>query len=163
MKDYLKESLSSDEKAFIYGIIRKTALKFVREYVKVEQKEILCLDSDDMPEDLLIDYNSSNLVDKILETEILRGNADLKSYSQNEKEEIVKTLENLAIESGLKEFIAPLTFNEKLVVFLIYVEHYDINTVAILLDINRSTIWRRDKSIKKKILKVKEKISNGRS
>ena len=29
MKDYLKESLSNDEKAYIYGIIKKTALKYI--------------------------------------------------------------------------------------------------------------------------------------
>lgn len=163
MKDYLKEKLSEDEKAFIYGIVRNTALKFIREFTKIQEREVFSLDGDNAPEDLLIDYNSTNLIDEILERKISRDIVALKPYSQYEKERIVKTLENIAVESELNKFIAPLTFNEKLVVFLLYMQHYDINTISILLNVNRSTIWRRDRSIKKKILDVKEKMKNGRS
>ena len=58
-------------------------------------------------------------------------------------------------------FIAPLTFNEKLVVFLLYIENYQINEICILLQVTRMAIWKRDKSIKKKINEVKEKMKNG--
>ncbi len=162
MKDYLRDDLSDDEISFICGIIRKTSLKFIRNFTKVQQNELLCLDSDEIPEELLIDEQSTNLVDKILETKILRDISDLKPYSQYEKEKVVKTLEKLALEACLKDFITPLTFNEKLVVFLLYVESYEVNEVAALLNVDRTTIWRRDKSIKNKIKKVKEKMKNER-
>ena len=162
MKDYLRDDLSDEEKSFIYGIIRKTSLKFIRNLIKIKQNEILYLDSDDAPEELLIDDNSNNFVDKILESKILRGISDLKIFSKYEKEQIVKTLENIALEAGLKKFITPLTFNEKLVVFLLYVENYQVNEVATLLDVTRMSIWKRQKSIKRKIEKVKESIDNGR-
>ena len=149
MKDYLRDNLSDEEKSFIYGIIRKTSLKFIRNLIKVKQNEILYLDSDDAPEELLIDDNSNNI-------------SDLKIFSKYEKEQIVKTLENIALEAGLKKFITPLTFNEKLVVFLLYVENYQVNEVATLLDVTRMSIWKRQKSIKRKIEKVKESIDNGR-
>ena len=162
MKDYLQGVLSKDEIYFILGIIRKTSFKFIRNYTKIQNNELLYLDSDEIPEELLIDEKSTNLVDKILETRILRDISDLKPYSKYEKEKIVKTLEKLALEACLKNFITPLTFNEKLVVFLLYVESYEVNEVATLLNVDRTTIWRRDKSIKNKIKKVKEKMKNER-
>lgn len=51
-----------------------------------------------------------------------------------------------------------MTFNEKLVVFLLYIENYQVNEVAILLNVSRMCIWKRDKSIKNKIKEVKEKL-----
>ena len=69
-------------------------------------------------------------------------------------------LENIALNSGLNRFIVPLTFNEKLVVLLLYLENYQVNEVAVLLGVNRKTIWQRDRSIKNKIKKIKEEVEN---
>ena len=161
MKNYLTEPLTEDEKAFIYGIIKKTSLKFIREFTKIQKNEILLLDNENAPEEILTDTSNTDLVDKILETKILRDISDLKPYSQYEKEKIVDTLERIALDAGLKNFITPLTFNEKLVVFLLYIENYQVNEVSILLDISRVAVWKRDKSIKNKINIVKENLKNG--
>ena len=161
MKDYLKEPLSDEERAFVYGVIRKASLKFIREYTKVKDNEVLLSDRISVPEDKLADTTNYDFVDKILENKILRDISALKPYTKYEKEKIVETLEKIALESGLMRFITPLTFNEKLVVFLLYIENYQINEICILLEVTRMAIWKRDKSIKKKISEVKENMKNG--
>lgn len=162
MKDYLKEMLSDDEKAYIYGIIEKTSYKFMKGIYKVKQNETLCLSDESINEDLLCSEDSFNIIDKILENKILRDVSALNPYTQYEKEKTVQILDNFALEAGLESFIAPLTFNEKLVVFLLYIENYQVNEVAILLGVTRMAIWKRDKSIKNKIREVKEKMKNGK-
>ncbi len=162
MKDYLKEKLSDEEKRYIYGIINKTILKYFRESDNKIENESISIDDEDFPEELLAIDDKYNLVNKILDTKILRDICALKPYSQYEKEKIVETLDSIASESGLSMFITPLTFNEKLVVFLFYIENYQVNEVAILLNTTRMSIWRRDQSIKKKISKIKEDLNNGR-
>ena len=161
MKDYLKEPLSNEEKSFVYGIIRKSSLKFIREYTKVKNNEVLLSDKEGLSEEDLADTTKLDLIDKILDNKILKDISVLKPYTQYEQEKIVETLEKFAFESGLLRFITPLTFNEKLVVFLLYVEKYQVNEICILLNVSRMAIWRRDKSLKKKISKVKEKMKNG--
>lgn len=161
MKDYLKEPLSNEEKSFVYGIIRKSSLKFIREYTKVKNNEVLLSDKEGLSEDDLADTTKLDLIDKILDNKILKDISALKPYTQYEKEKIVETLEKIALESGLLRFITPLTFNEKLVVFLLYLEEYQINEVCILLNVTRMAIWKRDKSIKNKIGEVKERMKNG--
>ena len=160
MKDYLKEPLSNEERAFVYGVIRKASLKFIREYTKVKNNEVLMSDRESVPEDWA-GITNFDFVDRILENKILMVISALKPFSKYEKEKIVETLEKIALDSGLMRFITPLTFNEKLVVFLLYIENYQINEITILLQTSRMAIWRRDKSIKKKIKIVKENMKNG--
>ena len=161
MKDYLKDSLSDEEERYIYGIINKTILKYFRKTNKLE-KESISIDDDDFPEELLATEDKYNFVNKKLETKILRDICASKPYSKDEMKEIVDTLENIAVELGLSMFITPLTFNEKLVVFLLYLKKYQVNQIAFLLDVNRRTICNRVNSFKKKVSDVKVNLKNGR-
>ena len=86
----------------------------------------------------------------------------LKPYTDYEKEKIVEMLDNIASKSGLNMYLKPLTSAEKLVVFLLYLENYQVNEVAILLNVTRMAIWKRDKSIKNKISNIKENMKNDR-
>lgn len=165
MKDYLKDNLSKNEKAFVRGIIRNASLHFLKDYLKVQEREVMSLDDIDNKENknaferkFLSFYDNYNFIDKILETEILRDISALTPYTQYEKEKIVKLVDNLAYEAGLEKFIAPLTFEEKLVVFFVYIVEYQINEVVVLLNMGRSSIWRYDNSLKDKISKVKEEL-----
>lgn len=106
MKDYLKEDLSKEERSFIYGIIRNTSLKFAREMKKINEKETISLNDTDILEETLVDPNSYDFIDKILDTKILRDVSVLKPYSQYEKEKAVQALENIALNSNLQKFIA---------------------------------------------------------
>lgn len=160
MKDYLKESLSNDEKAYIYGIIHKTALKYIRNLYKIRNNEEFLEDSVNFNESLFSVRDNDEILDKILETKILKDINSLKPYSAYEKEKIIEMLENIASRSELNKYIKPLTSGEKLVVFLLYLENYQVNEVAILLNVSRMAIWKRDKSIKSKINIVKENLKN---
>lgn len=161
MKNYLKENLSNDEKAYIYGIIRKSALKYTRELLRIKKNEEFLDDSSEIKESLFVEQNDE-LLEKILETKILKDINSLKTYTVYEKEKIVEMLDNVASKSGLNEYLKPLTFGEKLVVFLLYLENYQVNEVAQLLGVSRMAIWKRDKSLKNKISRVKEKLNDGR-
>lgn len=161
MKDYLKDPLSNEEKKYIYGIINKTILKYFRESSKLEQENI-SIDDDDFQEGLLAVDDKYDFVNKTLETKNAMDISNLRPYSKYEMERIVDTLEVIASESILSKFIASLTFSEKLVVFLLYLEKYKVNQVAKLLGVNRRTICNRDTSIKKKINEVKENLKDGR-
>lgn len=161
MKDYLKENLSNDEKAYIYGIIRKSALKYTRELLRIKKNEEFLDDSNEIKESLFSVQNDE-LLEKILETKILKDINSLKTYTAYEQEKIVEMLDNIASKSDLNEYLKPLTFGEKLVVFLLYLENYQVNEVAQLLGVSRMAIWKRDKSLKNKISIVKEKLNNGR-
>lgn len=123
MKDYLKGSLSDEEKRYIYGIINKTVLKYFRKSDNKLEKESISINDNNFPEKLLARNDKYNLVNKILETKILRDIYALKPYSKYGKEKIVEALESIATESGLSMFIIPLAFNEKLMVFLLYMEN----------------------------------------
>ena len=161
MEDYLKENLSNDEKAYIYGIIRKSALKYTRELLRIKKNEEFLDDSNEIKESLFSVQNDE-LLEKILETKILKDINSLKTYTAYEQEKIVEMLDNIASKSDLNEYLKPLTFGEKLVVFLLYLENYQVNEVAQLLGVSRMAIWKRDKSLKNKISIVKEKLNNGR-
>lgn len=162
MKNYLKEKLSNDEKAYIYGIIHKSALKYIRKVYKIKNNEENIEDITTINEYNYYQYNNEEILEKILETKILKDISDLKPYTKYEKEKIVEMLNGIASKTELSIYIKPLTFNEKLVVFLLYLENYQVNEVAILLNISRMTIWRMDKSIKNKISKIRmEAKKNG--
>ena len=161
MKDNLKESLSNDEKAYIYGIIKKTALKYIGKIYKIKSNEEFFEDFANINESFYL-YEEDDILDKILETKILRDISSLKPYTDYEKEKIVEMLDNIASKSGLNMYLKPLTSAEKLVVFLLYLENYQVNEVAILLNVTRMAIWKRDKSIKNKISNIKENMKNDR-
>lgn len=162
MKNYLKEELSNDEKAYIYGIINKTALKYKRNFYKIKNNETPLDDLPNATESILWTSNNDDILEKILETKILKDISSLKPYTTYEKSKIVEILDNIASKSNLNNYLKPLTFGEKLVVFLLYLENYQVNEVSILLNISRMTIWKRDKSIKAKISNVKENLKNDR-
>lgn len=161
MKNYLKDPLSEDEKNYISAIIYKTILKYQRVLSRKLEKEFLSLD-DDVPEELISVSDTYNFGNDLSETKILRGVSALKPYTKGEQERIVENLERIAKEAGLSNFIAPLTFNEKLVVFLLYLGKYQVNQVATLLNVDRRTICNRENKIKNKFNKVKEDLKNER-
>lgn len=161
MKDYLKESLSDDEEKYLYGIMKKIIFKYQKCLSKQLENETISID-DELLGNLLEINDTYNFGNDLSETKILRDVSALKPYTMEEQERIVETLDNVAKESGLSVFITPLTFNEKLVVFLLYLEKYQVNQVAKLLSVDRRTICNRDKKIKNKFNKAKEDFKNDR-
>ena len=162
MKNYLKDPLSEDEKNYISAIIYKTILKYQRNLSKKLEKEIISIDDDEFSEQLLTICDTYNLDNNLSKLKILRGISALKPYTRGEQERIVEILEKIAKDDGLFMFIAPLTFNEKLVVFLLYLAKYQVNQVATLLNVDRRTICNRENKIKNKFNKVKGDLKDER-
>lgn len=137
-------------------------MKYIRESSKKLENECMSIDDDGFPEQLLLVEDTYNFLSKNAKTEMLREILTLEPYSEYEKEKIVETLDNILKELEISNHIASLTFNEKLVVFLLYLEGYNVNQVATLLNVNRKTICNRNTSIKRKFEKVKESLTNER-
>ena len=78
--------------------------------------------------------------------------------TDEQKCDIVMEFDSLLRESCLFELIRTLTFNEKLVFFLFYLEDYKNMEVAALLNNSERTILNRRKSIDNKIKKMKGEL-----
>ena len=140
MKDYLKCSLSDDEKDLIIGMIWRTAKTFkqrlyeakVRKSIPIEEIEIFAED----------DYEFGNKEAKLLPRV-------LHPLSVEEKNRIVDYIDSLLSELLLNEFKVALTFEEKLVLFLCIFQKYSRKDTAIFLGTN---IYR--------VKYIKEKFKN---
>lgn len=149
MKDYLKEELTQEERLIILGIIWKVARKYKRKYY-IEQKRFCeIIDNIDLGKEdnyTFYKYNSQNRI------------VSLTPLTDEQKCNIVMEFDSLLRELCLFELIRTLTFNEKLVFFLFYLEEYKNMEVAALLNNAERTILNRRKSIDNKIKKMKGEL-----
>ena len=152
-KDYINEELTEEEIKYIRGIIWKSARKCVRDELKIKEKEVASLYSENINPRLLMTDDEYSFLDRNLVNNYI--NAELKSepFSIEEQKNIVELLENIAKVHGLDKYIKRLTFKEKLVVFLIYAEGYKVNKISKLLNISRKTFNYRYKCIREKTKK----------
>ena len=80
----------------------------------------------------------------------------LNPLTDRQKCDIVLRLDSILRELCLFDLIRTLTFNEKLVFFLFYVENFKNGEISKLLGNTEKTILNRRKSIDTKIEKMKE-------
>lgn len=149
MKDYLKEKLTQEERLIILGLIWKVARKYKRKYFLEQKRYCEIIDNIDLQvEDTykFYTYNSQ------------RDIVSLIPLTDEQKCDIVMEFDSLLRESCLFELIRTLTFNEKLVFFLFYLEEYKNMEVAALLNNAERTILNRRKSIDNKIRKMKGEL-----
>ncbi|MBO5005784.1 MAG: hypothetical protein J6D03_11365 [Clostridia bacterium] len=155
-KNYLVEELSEEEDKYIKVSIKKGYLKFIRNNFKeLNVKKYLI---DDV-----------NIQDKIPAIEESYFNVDLcqidqwdldYKYSKKQQDICVQKLNSLAIQSGLEKYIRTLTYNEKLVFFLLNIQCLSINKTSFLISVDWETVKRRKKSADRKI--GEEKNKNGK-
>lgn len=147
MKDYLKCSLTEDEKNEILGIIWMVHKNHKHVLYKKQKREIPLIEQiDSIYEDY---YNIGNV--------IFKDYRDfLTPLSENEKTDIVNKLNTAMDNLCLYEVKRALTFNEKLVFFFILMENYKQDKVSFLLSIDRKTIYNRIKIIEAKLEAIKE-------
>ena len=121
------------------------------------QKKILCrtkrycsiIDNIDLPtEDVYTFYKSNSQNDMLL----------LTPLTDKQKCSIVMELDSLLRELCLFKLIRTLTFNEKLVFFLFYLEDYKNIEVSLMLENTEKTILNRRKSIDSKIEKMRGEL-----
>ena len=91
-----------------------------------------------------------------IDYQVLRG--VLSPFTEEQKTSVVRQLNMLMDELTLFDLKRTLTFNEKLVFFLINVENYKSTEVMKLLSVSRKTVYNRQKSIEKKIKGLKGEL-----
>lgn len=149
MKDYLKEKLTQEERLIILGLIWKVARKYKRKYFLEQKRYCEIIDNIDLQvEDTYTFYTYNSQRDIV----------SLTPLTDEQKCDIVMEFDSLLRESCLFELIRTLTFNEKLVFFLFYLEDYKNMEVAALLNNAERTILNRRKSIDNKIKKMKGEL-----
>lgn len=142
MKDYLKEDLSREERLIILGIIWKVSHLYKRRYFDYQSRYCPIIDNIDLStEDLYTFYSVSSKI------------VSVTPLTDKQKCDIVMELDILLKELNLFELIRTLTFNEKLVFFLYYIEDYKNIEIAFMLGNSEKTIFNRRKSIDSKIKK----------
>lgn len=152
MKDYLKEKLSKEEELVLYAIIwNNSRLYKERIYQKKKITYELIDNIDKQVEDTYTFYTSKSQ----------EAIVPFRTLNDKQKCDIVMDLDSLLRELCLFELIGTLTFNEKLVFFLFYVEDFRNGEIAKLLNNTEKTILNRRKSIDKKIDKMKGDLKYG--
>lgn len=151
MKNYLKEKLSREEELILYGLIWNVSRLYRSRYYQKSNKEFELIDNIDKPiEDTYIFYTSKS-------QEII---VPCKQLNDKQKCDIVMDLDSLLRELGFFELIRTLTFNEKLVFFLLYIKDFKVVEIAKIVGATERTIHNRKKSMQEKIERMKGEMNN---
>lgn len=152
MKDYLKEKLSKNEELVLYGLIWNVSRLYESRHSGTKFRYYELIDNIDIPvEDTYTFYTHISQ----------KPNMSLNPLNDEQKCDIVMNLDSLLRELYLFDLIGTLTFNEKLVFFLYYVEDYRNGEIARLLNATERTIFNRRKSIDEKIKRMKGDLKSG--
>ena len=76
------------------------------------------------------------------------------------KDICVQKLNSMALQFGIEKYIRTLTYNEKLVFFLLNIQCLSMNKASFLIGVDWKTIKRRKESADKKIEEVKKNNGN---
>ena len=152
-KNYLVEKLTEEEDKYIKVAIKKAYLKFIRNNLKELKAKKYSIDDVNIQDKLPFieeKYFDVNLL------EIESWNIRHK-YSRKQQDICVQKLNSLAMQLDFEKYIRTLTYNEKLVFFLLNIQCLSMNKVAFLIGIDWETVKRRKKSAERKIEEVKKK------
>lgn len=148
MKDYLRESLTQEEKDLVVAVIWRTAKKVKQRIFAKKDNRIVPIDEVE-----LFSEDEYNFVK--IET---RGNLDsFRVLTSEAKERIVKYVDDVLTELSLYKFRIALTFDEKLVLFLCSFRHYPEKKAALMLQVK----LRRIKYLKESFKIKREKFLGG--
>lgn len=142
MKDYLKCSLSQEEKDLISVIIWVTAKDYKKRLYKRNRRQLIPID--DVVISVEDEYNFVNFD--------TRGDSDFAGpIAMVDKVRIVEYVDRILSELSLNKFRIALTFDEKLVLFLYCFKKNTEQQVATIIGISSRTVRRRKKSLEEKI------------
>lgn len=147
MKNYLKCSLTDDEKSEIIGIIWMVVRNFKYRLNKRNNNTV------ELIEDLDLTYSDKYDFEHI-QFEDYREN--LCPLTESQKTNIVNKLNTLMDDLSLFELKRALTFNEKLVFFFVFMEKYKAVDTQKLLNVSKKTIYNWQESVKDKINLIRE-------
>lgn len=147
-KNYLKEKLTDKEKNYLKSAIKKAFLRFL-EYEEIGSKYKTYSIEDEYIQDQLPVVVDEYFVDEKIN--IIDSWNNNEKYSLEQKMICVARLMDVAVGLGVEKYLRTLTFNEKLVFFLLEIENFPIYKTAYLLDVTPKTIYNRNQSAKNKI------------
>lgn len=155
-KNYLVEELSEDEEKYIKASIKKAYLKFIRNNFKELKAKKYSIDDVNIQDKIPVieeKYFHENLY------QIESWNLEHK-YSKEQQDICVQKLNSLAVQFGLDKYIRTLTYNEKLVFFLLNIQCLSMNKASFLISVDWETVKRRKKSADRKIEEEKNRNGN---
>ena len=152
-KNYLNEKLTKEEERYIYSAIKKAYLSSMRKYSKNKKIKIYSID------DISIQEKIPAVEDCYFEDNmnIFDSWSIILQYSKIQQDTCVQKLNELAIKFGLYKYLKTLTYNERLVFFLLEIQCFSIKKTAFLIGIDRKTVRVRYISAKNKIEEAKLK------
>ena len=129
-KNYLVEALSKEEKSYLRKIIINTRKKYIRDNYNYINNTTVQL------------YNCANVeAESVLDEVLNKCEKEIKSAMEFEKVMSDKKLYNV---------VKALSFEEKMVLFLLYKENKTMNQIALEMKKDRTSIWRiRNKALNK--------------
>lgn len=155
-KNYLVEELSEDEDKYMKVSIKKAYLKFIRDNFKELKAKKYSIDDVNIQD--RIPMIEENYFNEDL-SQIDSWNLEYK-YSKEQQYICVQKLNSLAMQFGLEKYIRTLTYNEKLVFFLLNIQCLSMNKTSFLISVDWETVKRRKKSADRKIEEEKNKNGN---
>ena len=157
-KNYLVEEMTQDEKNYLKSAIKKAFLDFSK-YIRSKNRLITYSIEDEYIQKLLPTVDDEYFIYDI--KDIIGLVYSNIIFSVNQKEICVKQLEEIAVHLEIKYILRTLTFNEKLVFFLLEVLNCPVNKIANALSVTEKTVYNRNKSAKNKIEKEMEWLDKG--
>ncbi len=155
-KNYLVEELSEDEDKYMKVSIKKAYLKFIRDNFKELKAKKYSIDDVNIQD--RIPMIEENYFNEDL-SQIDSWNLEYK-YSKEQQDICVQKLNSLAMQFGLEKYIRTLTYNEKLVFFLLNIQCLSMNKTSFLISVDWETVKRRKKAADRKIEEEKNKNGN---
>ena len=155
-KNYLLESLSVDEDKYIKVSIKKAYLKFIRDNFKDLKMKEYSIEDVNIQDKLPI-IEEKYFYENLYRVEL--WNLEHK-YSKKQQDICVQKLNSMALQFGIEKYIRTLTYNEKLVFFLLNIQCLSMNKASFLIGVDWKTIKRRKESADKKIEEVKKNNGN---
>lgn len=150
---FLKVKLTKEEIKLIRGIIWNTRRKYFMKYFEETRKINKFIDINDV-EDLFFAYDKYNSIEEKI--------ADNFEYIYSEfcnddgKDLMIDLFNKIAKDIGIIKYIAPLTMNEKLVVFLYYLATLNGSEIGRKMNKSRQCV---NESMRNAIKKIKKEIS----
>ena len=150
---FLKVKLTKEDIKLIRGIIWNTRRKYFMKYFEETRKINKFIDINDV-EDLFFAYDKYNSIEEKI--------ADNFEYIYSEfcnddgKDLMIDLFNKIAKDIGIIKYIAPLTMNEKLVVFLYYLATLNGSEIGRKMNKSRQCV---NESMRNAIKKIKKEIS----
>lgn len=150
---FLKLKLTKEDIKLIRGIIWNTRRKYFMKYFKETRKINKFIDINDV-EDVFFSFDNYNSIEEEIDDNFECIYSDY--FNEDVKRLMIDLFNKIAKNMGILNYIAPLTMNEKLVVFLYYLATLNGSEIGRKMNKSRQCV---NESMRNAIKKIKKEIS----